>query len=616
MKRFASPLPGLLCAAAGAAEPLLCTVTDFGRSMVTTFGGVGNTPLFWVESRCRVSDPRANQVREYYQCGSCKSEDTFATENLFKRPNYDFLPVFTPGQTIVFRRPAALSERYQTVSGPLWGGSMPRIRTARAHALADASQIGAAVAAALPLVGQVEISDPESGRSVLLEFPIKTMNLSVDGTRWQVDTGPMVLPDLKAPPEAWSQSLRLAFVAFNTWDWADFVIEAPTPIEVDGKEVARVHHYSEILHLATRNRVFALELDDEAVPGPEVTEAGGVTKIGLLPPGPRNPRNSEGAFAQLADGRVLFVYSHFYGGGGDDAAACLAARFSADGGRTWTLRDAPVLPNEGGLNVMSVSLLRLRSGRLALFYLRKNAPDDCRAYVRFSTDEAVSWSEPALCMPSQGYFVVNNDRVIQLTSGRLVIPAARHAVPGEKFRPGTALCFLSDDEGATWRQSASELPGPQSSGSGLQEPGIVELKDGRLLMLCRTDRGVQYRSWSADGGETWSPAEPTDILSPCSPATVKRIPGRGDLLMVWNDHTGRPDLGQKRTPLTAAISTDEGLTWTRRRTIEDDPDGWFCYTAMEFVGDHVLLAYCATGKELPHLSRTQITRFPIRWLYE
>ena len=30
----------------------------------------------------------------YYQCGSCKSEHTFAEKNLFINPNYDFLPVF------------------------------------------------------------------------------------------------------------------------------------------------------------------------------------------------------------------------------------------------------------------------------------------------------------------------------------------------------------------------------------------------------------------------------------------------------------------------------------------------------------------------------------------
>jgi len=196
-----------------------------------------------------------------------------------------------------------------------------------------------------------------------------------------------------------------------------------------------------------------------------------------------------------------------------------------------------------------------------------------------------------------------------------VIPAALHVRAGEtQFRPGVPSCFVSDDDGRTWTQGAEIAP-PAGCGSGLQEPGVIELKDGRLLMLCRTDQGCQYRSYSSDGGLTWTPAEPTDILSPCSPATFERIPRTGDILMVWNDHSRDPGLGQKRTPLTVAVSRDEGLTWERARDIEAAPDGWYCYTALEFVGDRVLLGYCATEALLPCLSQTGITCFDVDWLY-
>jgi hypothetical protein len=256
-------LGGLSCVAA-ATEPLLSPPTDYGRSLVATVGP-GNAPLFWLESRCRVTDPAARVTRDYYQCGSCKSEDTFAAEDLFKSPNYDFLPVFSAEQTIVFRRFAACIGNYRSVSGPLWGGMTPRLRSAKARVLADVTEIAAAVAAGLPLIGQVEIRDETSGRSAVLEFPIKTMNMGTDGKRWQVDTGPVVLPDLQAPPERWSETLRLAFVAYNAPDWADFVIEAPTPVlAAGGADVAQVYHYSEIMHRVTRNQVLALDLESAA----------------------------------------------------------------------------------------------------------------------------------------------------------------------------------------------------------------------------------------------------------------------------------------------------------------------------------------------------------------
>ena len=55
-----------------------------------------------------------------------------------------------------------------------------------------------------------------------------------------------------------------------------------------------------------------------------------VTRNVLLPPGPDNPRNSEGDFIRLKDGRLMFIYTHFTGGGGDHEAAHLAARYSCD----------------------------------------------------------------------------------------------------------------------------------------------------------------------------------------------------------------------------------------------------------------------------------------------
>jgi len=336
-----------------------------------------------------------------------------------------------------------------------------------------------------------------------------------------------------------------------------------------------------------------------------------VKKLDLLPPRPRNPRNSEGDFLELRDGRLLFAYSRFTGGSEDHSKAEIAARFSRDGGKTWTRRDRILITGEGDMNVMSVSLLRMADGEVGLFYGRKNALDDCRIWLRRSRDEAKSFGPPVLCIPDPGYFVLNNDRVVRLSSGRLVVPTARHNVPGGRWTArGVASCYLSDDDGRTWRRSRSELEGPTKARCGLQEPLVVELKGGRLMMLCRTDLGCQFRSTSKDGGETWSRPTRTSILSPVSPASVARIPSTGDLLMVWNETaTGR------RTPLTVALSRDEGKTWREALTVEDDPGGWFCYTAIHFSGDRVLLAYCAGNEEIGLLNRLRMTTVRLSELY-
>lgn len=338
-----------------------------------------------------------------------------------------------------------------------------------------------------------------------------------------------------------------------------------------------------------------------------------------LRPGPGNPRNSEGAFATLADGRLLYVYTRFNGNHGEDhGSAELAARYSSDHGETWTASDRIIVANEGGQNVMSVSLLRLNDNRLALFYLRKNSNFDCRPVLRYSSDEGESWTAPVECIPDDiGYYVLNNDRVVQLDSGRLVLPLALHARQGDAATDfaGTILCQLSDNNGATWRHSRQEfkLHAPDGKRITAQEPGVVQLKDGRLMMFIRTDAGCQMTCFSADGGDTWTTPQLSDILSPLSPASIKRLPTTGDLLLVWNNHRGLPEnFNDQRVPLALAVSQDDGASWTNVKTLEGCPWGWFCYIAIHFTGDDILLGYCA----MANLSHSRITKVPVKWLYD
>ena len=359
-----------------------------------------------------------------------------------------------------------------------------------------------------------------------------------------------------------------------------------------------------------------------AEPPYQIKQISGVRKEVLLPPGPENPRNSEGDFIELRDGRVLFVYTHFTGGSSDHASAFLASRVSNDGGQTWSKEDQVVLSNEGGFNIMSVSLLRLNNGDIALFYIRKNSHRDCRPLMRVSNDEAQTWGEAVEVITDQiGYYVLNNDRVVQLENGRLICPVALHHLP-EYEKPdwqGLLMCYLSDDLGKSWKRGKSVLKGTRPDGSRvtLQEPGVIELQDGRLMMFARTDDGSQYLGWSPDLGETWSQPIASSIRSPQSPATIERIPGGSDLLMVWNDHAGIPEsLKTRRTPFSVALSHDDGKTWTKSVSLEDDPNGWYCYTALDFLGDRVLLGHCAGDRRNGGLNSTQITSFDMAWLYE
>ncbi len=334
----------------------------------------------------------------------------------------------------------------------------------------------------------------------------------------------------------------------------------------------------------------------------------------IIEPGPGNPRNSEGDIIELKDGRLCLIYTRFTGGSDDHAEADLAMRTSQDGGRRWS-DDTIVVRRTGGMNVMSVSLLRLTDGRIALFYLLKTSEEDCRPQMCLSTDEARTWSPPACCITDEvGYYVLNNDRAVQLRSGRLILPVAWHQDPKHpRDSAGVILCYLSDDSGRTWRRSKDPFKGyaPDGRRITLQEPGVVELKDGRLMMYIRTDAGSQYICHSPDGGQTWSKPGPSSLASPLSPASLERIPWTGDLVCIWNDHSGlHPFPRGRRTPLCMAISKDDGATWSPSQIIEDNPDGWYCYTSVTFKGDRMLLGYCAGDKQVGGLNRLKVLSLP------
>lgn len=339
-----------------------------------------------------------------------------------------------------------------------------------------------------------------------------------------------------------------------------------------------------------------------------------------------HPRNSEGAFAILRSGRIIFCYSQFSRGTSDFSPSGIAEIDSDDQGRTWG-RPHVLFSLSGDAQEMSVSLLRLASGKLAMFSLIKHGKLECRPYIRVSADDGGHWTEPRPLSSAPGYFVLNNDRVIQTSTGRLIAPVAYHRTlpsvhAGDSATDlrGVALWYYSDDEGASWAESRTWWTLPIASGTGMQEPGVVQLDDGSLLSWARTDLGCQYECRSADGGLTWSPPRPTELRSPASPAGIKRIPGASTLLGVLNDFSGQfpfipsPSTYRGRTPWVAELSTDGGHTWARRKLLESDPQRDFCYPALAFSGDTLLLAYMAIDRAHGRTSSLVIRRISLPWL--
>jgi hypothetical protein len=56
-----------------------------------------------LERPVRLTDRDAGTTTDYFFFASCKSEDTFAKQNLFYKDNYDFCGIFSIEEYVIFR---------------------------------------------------------------------------------------------------------------------------------------------------------------------------------------------------------------------------------------------------------------------------------------------------------------------------------------------------------------------------------------------------------------------------------------------------------------------------------------------------------------------------------
>lgn len=339
-----------------------------------------------------------------------------------------------------------------------------------------------------------------------------------------------------------------------------------------------------------------------------------VSKLVFVPTAD-NPRYTEGSVLELLDGSLLFAVTEFFGSGSDFAEAHIVARHSSDGGRTWGKKRI-LQKNTGGLNCMSVTLRRLpisgHSNRIALFYLQKNSHSDLDLYVKYSTDETQSFGSPILVTDDPGYHVVNNDRITRLSSGRLLAPAA--STPDvAKVNHFVSRCYISDDNGLSWRAGKQAVDLPKR---GAMEPEVVELADGRVLMIMRNQLGTISKSYSTDEGDTWSQPDDLGITAPEAPSTLRRIPSTGDLLLIWNNNYEPGEgHGGKRSPLNVAVSSDDGLSWKHKRTLESNPELSYSYVSLTFVGERAAFTYWV-GDSSKRQWSTKFRSLPVSWFYQ
>ncbi|MBN2307345.1 MAG: exo-alpha-sialidase [Candidatus Hydrogenedentes bacterium] len=320
-------------------------------------------------------------------------------------------------------------------------------------------------------------------------------------------------------------------------------------------------------------------------------------------------RGMPGDLIELKDGRLLLAYTRMDPSGNADGA--IGARISEDKGKSWGDEFVLVAKPLGRGRYCHPSFLRLSDEHLLLSYIysANTKPLFGHNYYRRSLDDGATWGDQLIVTPQRGYNIMHNDKLVRLSSGRILAPVEFEHTDSEDDHAGyISYVAYSDDDGYSWHRSVNEvnlLP------VEAQEPHLVELRDGRVMMLMRTYSRAIARAYSADQGASWSEGELIEQLTlppyTSSAINVARIPSTGDLLLL-RCSDGPKEPFRWRTPFVSILSKDDGQTWENERVILGEPDNDYGYPSLTFVDDLALISY-------HQRDGLHVARIPIDWFY-
>ncbi len=379
---------------------------------------------------------------------------------------------------------------------------------------------------------------------------------------------------------------------------------------------------------------------------------GGLRGIAVGPADDEHPFQSEGTTVKLKDATLWHAFNqrsripdmkrfhaHY-------VPTVIAKVESKDGGRSWSAPET-LFESNTGMNASHPAIRRLPNGQLGATYQRidtvsveeMNRSDwlssvrTANKIFRYSTDEGKTWSDEIVISPTGGYWTSAHDRLLVLSSGRLIQPLHTH--PDKHPDISLTKVARSDDNGLTWQlgeqflEVTDLIPGYRGHlKSNFHEVAVAERANGSLFMIGRTSAGWLYTCESNDQGETWARPKRSALPSAATPANVVTVPGSDDLLLIWNRCCvdNRHTMNGHRLTLSSAISEDDGLTWKYVRDIESiappDPPSEtglqvkVCYPSILIDEERVYLGYWA-GALVDGVPRDQqyMAVLPLSWFY-
>jgi hypothetical protein len=228
-----------------------------------------HSPLAVLHASCKL---RGNDgvTHEYFLTHPCMGEKLYAEKNLIHIPVADFHCVFEPGQEYMFvkilscqpyqwRMDRRIGETVPTHDGR--GATILRMEATLRHfenvrELRTGQEVSEAMLARHPILGRTRFFDQNAKTEITSEYPVTCMNARKSDGRWQVDTGPVLIPDFSLQPRLRVGLFRQGFLVYNSFDWAELATRVPCKTESGDVVMC----YNSPRRLVVLNQLFAAEV--------------------------------------------------------------------------------------------------------------------------------------------------------------------------------------------------------------------------------------------------------------------------------------------------------------------------------------------------------------------
>lgn len=244
---------------------------DYSRSFLQWTGRSQHVPRCAVHASCRLR-ARDGSEREFFLAHPCAAETMYVDKDLIHVPSAEFHMTSEPGKEYLFvkvfadeptelRMAHRVGETVPTKDGR--GASITRIDVqmrsfSSVRELKTDQAVCEALLANLPVMGRSSFLTDDGETLVVCEYPVTVMNARPSDQRWQVDTGPVLLPDYSLKSELMVGLFRQAYLVYNSWNWAEVAMRRPTPMAKTGTTVM---HYSSPQRLTMQNQLFAATIE-------------------------------------------------------------------------------------------------------------------------------------------------------------------------------------------------------------------------------------------------------------------------------------------------------------------------------------------------------------------